>query len=75
MKEDCANTLRRAYLFLDREVLGAAERAQIQTHLEACRPCYERYGLEELVTALVARLRTSQRCPDDVRSRIIALFY
>jgi mycothiol system anti-sigma-R factor len=75
MKDDCRRTLHRAYLFLDGEVLGASERAEIRAHLEACRPCYERYGLDEVVTVLAARLKTYQRCPEDVRNRIISLFY
>ena len=70
MKEDCRITLQRAYLFLDGEVLSERERADIQTYLERCRPCLERYGLEEEVTALVARLRGRHECPERVRTRI-----
>jgi mycothiol system anti-sigma-R factor len=74
MKRVCKETLQRAYLFLDGEVLSESERVEIREHLEACRPCYERYGLEAEITALVAGLRNSQRCPDALRSRITALF-
>jgi mycothiol system anti-sigma-R factor len=74
MKRVCKETLERAYLFLDGELLSFAERAEIREHLEACRPCYERYGIESEVTTLLAGLRNSQRCPDDLRSRITALF-
>jgi mycothiol system anti-sigma-R factor len=74
MKDECERTLQRAYLFLDQEVLSEGERVEIQRHLEACRPCYERYGLAHEVSALVARLRNCQRCPEEVRLRIIALF-
>jgi mycothiol system anti-sigma-R factor len=73
MKEVCRETLERAYLFLDGEILSASERAQIQEHLELCRPCFERYGLQTEVTALVASLRGHERCPDRLRSRITAL--
>ena len=73
MRDECERTLRRAYLFLDRELLSEDERLDIQRHLEACRPCYERYGLEREITALVSRLRGHQRCPDHVRNRISAL--
>jgi mycothiol system anti-sigma-R factor len=75
MKRVCRETLERAYLFLDGEVLNSHEREEIRAHLEECRPCYERYGLESEVTALVAGLRGYQRCPDELRSRITALFY
>lgn len=70
MKEDCRVTLQRAYLFLDNEGLSEQERADIQAHLEACRPCLERYGLEEEVGALLARLRGCTPCPDRVKARI-----
>ena len=70
MKEDCRVTLERAYLFLDGEGLTEDERGEIRAHLERCRPCLERYGLEEEVTALLRRLRGSQPCPDRVKARI-----
>jgi mycothiol system anti-sigma-R factor len=70
MKEDCRETLQKAYLFLDNEVLSADERLEISNHLEACRPCLERFGLEGEVTSIVARLKKSEPCPERVRSRI-----
>ena len=70
MKEDCRVTLEKAYLFLDREGLSEQERIDIQIHLEKCRPCLERYGLEGEVTALLARLRGRETCPERVRERI-----
>jgi mycothiol system anti-sigma-R factor len=75
VKPLCRETLERAFLFLDGEVLSASERAEIQEHLEACRPCYECYGLQAEISAVVASLRKYQRCPDQLRSRITALFY
>jgi mycothiol system anti-sigma-R factor len=74
MKRECAETLKRAYVYLDREMLSRRERLDIEAHLEACRPCYERYGLMEEVGGLVARLMSCQRCPEEVRLRITALF-
>ncbi len=73
MKERCRETLERLYLFLDGEVLSEAERIEIRAHLEACAPCYERYGVDEGVTRLVARLRHHQRCPESLRVRIQSL--
>ncbi len=74
MRDECARTLRRAYLYIDGEMLSGGERTEIRQHLEACRPCFERYGLEQEVNALVARLAGCHRCPEAVRSRITALF-
>ena len=73
MNEGCRDTLHRAYLFLDGEVLSESERLEIGEHLEACRPCYERYGLDEDITRLVARLRHCERCPEGLRTRIRTL--
>jgi mycothiol system anti-sigma-R factor len=73
MKEVCRETLERAYLFLDGELLSAAERHQISVHLEECQPCLERYGLETEVTVLLARLKGVHRCPDGLKARIADL--
>ncbi len=70
MKGDCRETLQKAYLFLDNEVLSERERFEISSHLEECRPCLERYGLESEVTTLVARLKGAAPCPDRVKARI-----
>ena len=70
MKEDCRVTLKKAYLYLDGELLSEEERVDIRVHLEECRPCLERYGLEGEVTALVARLKGRQSCPESVKKRI-----
>jgi mycothiol system anti-sigma-R factor len=73
MKHECREALERVYLFLDGEVLSHAERVDIKMHLEACRPCYERYGLDDEISRLVARLRGRQHCPDALRARIQSL--
>lgn len=70
MKESCKETLRRAYLYLDGEVLGDDERAEIRRHLEDCSPCYERYGVVEEVHLIIARLKGCTRCPQQLRIRI-----
>jgi mycothiol system anti-sigma-R factor len=73
LKEYCRETLEKAYLFLDGEVLSDVERREIQVHLEECGPCYERYGVDAEVTALLARLRGCTQCPDELRVRIRSL--
>ncbi len=73
MKEDCRVTLERAYLFLDGEILSESERIEIKGHLEACRPCFERYGLEAEVTALLNRLKGHEDCPRRLKDRIEGL--
>ncbi|MDP9067219.1 MAG: zf-HC2 domain-containing protein [Actinomycetota bacterium] len=73
MNEVCRETLQRAYLFLDGEVLSETERFDIQVHLEECTPCLERYGLEQELFSLMARLRTANPCPDGLKTRIATL--
>lgn len=73
MKERCRETLQRAYLFLDGEILSVTERHEIRRHLEDCAPCYERVGVEREVSAVVARLKGCHPCPDDLRDRIASL--
>lgn len=73
MKEICRETLERAYLLIDGEPIAAEERVSIRTHLEECQPCYERYGLEVEVKALISRLRGCQPCPEALRHKIAGL--
>jgi mycothiol system anti-sigma-R factor len=73
MKKHCRETLERAYLFLDGEVLTESERSDIQLHLEGCSPCYQRYGLDREITLVVARLQGRARCPRELRLRIMGL--
>ncbi|MBA3430990.1 MAG: zf-HC2 domain-containing protein [Actinobacteria bacterium] len=70
MKEHCKQVLEKAYLYMDSEVLSADDRMLIRTHLEECKPCYERYGLEAQATSMISRLRGHDPCPDALRSSI-----
>ncbi len=75
MKEICRETLERAYLLIDGEPVSEAERAQIESHLHACEPCYERYGIEAEVKRIITRLRGQQPCPEALRSKITSLLH
>lgn len=70
MKEICRETLEQVYLYLDGEGLDEAKRQEIKAHLEACEPCYERYGLEKEVATLLARLQGAEVCPDGLKTKI-----
>lgn len=70
MKEHCRQILHSAYLYLDGEILSEAERHEIKIHLDECAPCYERYGVEEQVKHLLARLKGGSRCPEELRSKL-----
>jgi len=73
VRESCKETLQRAYLFLDGEILSENERADIQVHLEECSPCLARYGLEEELVTVIARLRHAAPCPNALKTRIASL--
>jgi mycothiol system anti-sigma-R factor len=71
MKQHCRDVLAEAYLILDGEVVAEDRRIEIQTHLEECVPCLERYGLERHIKAIIHRLQGGTRCPAELRARII----
>jgi mycothiol system anti-sigma-R factor len=72
MKERCKEILERAEILLDGEIAMITEeqRLEIETHLEECQPCFERYGLEEHFVGLIHRLRGGSPCPEDLRAKI-----
>lgn len=72
MKERCKEILERANVLLDGEIsmITETERLEIETHLEECQPCFERYGLEEQFVGLIHRLRGGSPCPDDLKAKI-----
>ncbi len=71
---NCKETLEAAFLYLDNELLSEERRIEFSRHLEACRPCLERYGLNREFAVALARLRHCTRCPEQLRTRIIELF-
>lgn len=73
MKEICRQTLETAYLILDGEEISDEDRGRVEEHLEACQPCFERYGIETEVKSLIGRLKGSEQCPDAVKQRIEVL--
>lgn len=73
MKEVCRQTLQKVYLYMDGEILSVEERHEIRIHLEECAPCFERYGVDEQVKALVARWKGGCRCPEGLRTKLTQL--
>ena len=75
MKEGCRRILERAMLLIDGEEISHEERVEIEAHLHECGPCYERYGIDNQVKALIVGLSlpTSTPCPDELKSKITHL--
>jgi mycothiol system anti-sigma-R factor len=66
--EDCNETLRELYLFLDGQ-LTESDRAHIQAHLDDCSPCLEAFDFEAELR-LVIRSRCTDTVPESLRERI-----
>jgi mycothiol system anti-sigma-R factor len=66
---DCAQILAQLYLFLDREI-DEASGVEIEEHLKECHPCLEKYDLDRIVKALVAR-SCCEEAPQPLRERVL----
>lgn len=68
MADDCNETLRELYLYLDGQ-LTEEDRVHIQQHLDDCSPCLEAYDFEAELR-LVVRSRCVDEVPESLRARI-----
>jgi mycothiol system anti-sigma-R factor len=65
----CTEVLERVNSYLDGE-LGARDIAKIRQHLDECGPCFEEYGLDELVKKLVHKHCGRERVPEELRVKV-----
>jgi len=65
----CTEVLDRVYAYLDGE-LEAPTLAKIRQHLDECGPCFEEFGLDELVKKLVHKHCGHDRVPDELRVKV-----
>ena len=65
---DCAEVLDRLAFFVDHE-LADADTAQIQRHIDECRPCLDVLKFEQRMKTHLAR-SCAEPCPDAVRERV-----
>ncbi|MCB1039713.1 MAG: mycothiol system anti-sigma-R factor [Acidimicrobiales bacterium] len=68
MAEDCNQTLRELYQFLDGQ-LTDDDRLHIQRHLDDCSPCLEAFDFEAELR-LVVKSRCVDQVPEALRARI-----
>ena len=67
---NCQEALHHLYEFLDRELTPDDER-RVREHLTACRPCDDRFDVEQaFLRFLEARCR-AQSAPPELRRRIL----
>ncbi|KWW99377.1 mycothiol system anti-sigma-R factor [Carbonactinospora thermoautotrophica] len=67
---DCAEILRRVYEYLDNE-METADCEKWRQHLDECGPCLEKYGLEQVVKALVHRSCGCDPVPQRLRQKVL----
>jgi len=66
---DCSEVLERVFSFIDNE-LPTADYKAIQSHLEECGPCLQKYDLERTVKTLIQR-SCSEQAPTGLRDKVL----
>ena len=66
--EPCQEAIATLYNFLDGE-LTPERREQIQHHLDDCSPCFEAFGFEAELKAVIAR-NCRDEVPESLRQRV-----
>jgi mycothiol system anti-sigma-R factor len=69
MADDCNETLRELYLYLDGH-LTDDDRQNIEQHLDDCSPCLGAYDFEAELR-IVVRNRCVDEVPESLRERIV----
>ncbi|MCV7099621.1 mycothiol system anti-sigma-R factor [Mycobacterium palustre] len=65
----CAEVIRQVWLLLDGEC-NPDTREKLRQHLEACPGCFQHYGLEERLKALIATKCKGEKAPQGLRERL-----
>lgn len=65
----CAEVIAEVWTLLDGECTPES-RARLRQHLEACPGCFQHYGLEERIKALIASKCQGEKAPDTLRERL-----
>lgn len=68
---DCRRALDELQDWLRHEV-GPESTAAIVEHLAACAPCRRHAAFEERFKAVLGRASAEERCPPEVRDRLVA---
>jgi len=71
MHPECREVLTRLYEYLDGE-LGAADSDKIRAHLEACRPCLNRFEFERLFQEYVVARAPRPKARDEFKAGLLA---
>lgn len=66
---DCSAVLADIWLLLDNEC-DAGARARLEGHVNGCPSCFEQYGIEQQIKALVSRKCGGEHAPESLRARL-----
>ena len=66
--EDCAESLKELYSFLDGE-LTIERRVHIEHHLDDCLQCYEAFDFEAELRIIISK-RCKEEVPENLRDRV-----
>ena len=69
---NCNESFELLYRYIDRDCDGITIQ-EIEIHLKACRPCWDRYEFERLLIARVKESCHKETCADSLKKRIRAL--
>jgi len=73
MDEHCLEAVELLYHYLDGE-LTDERKVQIQSHLDACPPCFEAYDFEAELR-IVVRQKCRDHVPETLRLRVAAALH
>jgi anti-sigma factor (TIGR02949 family) len=65
----CAEVIRQVWLLLDGECTPDT-RESLRHHLEACPECFQHYGIEERLKAVIATKCGGEKAPQGLRERL-----
>ena len=70
----CEEVLEQVWLYLDGE-LKDPDLGLIRAHLDECAGCLRKYGLDQVVKALVARSCGGDVAPEHLRAKVVATLH
>ncbi|OBH01120.1 MULTISPECIES: mycothiol system anti-sigma-R factor [unclassified Mycobacterium] len=65
----CAEVIAEVWTLLDGECTPEAKE-RLRHHLEACPGCFQHYGIEERLKALIATKCTGEKAPEGLKERL-----
>ncbi|GAA2098797.1 hypothetical protein GCM10009759_30110 [Kitasatospora saccharophila] len=68
---ECGEVLDHLYEFLDNE-MPEGDCVKLRVHFDECSPCFEKYGLEQAIKALIKRSCGCDDTPTDLRAKVLA---